>query len=80
MKERYQQNSMWSKVAIPTWWKHSKEISNTREIPKTPFRLAKPNVLFSRDNSNKYGGRMEDKNDAITDDAQKGCVNENKNI
>ena len=32
---------MQSKIPIPTWQKHSKEISNTREYPKKPFRLDK---------------------------------------
>ena len=71
---------MRSKIPITTWRKHSKEISNTREHPKTPFRLARPYVLFSKGNSNGYGGRIADNNDAITDDAQKGCVNGNKNM
>ena len=48
--------------------------------PKTPFRRAKPNVLYSKSNSNEYGRRIADKNDAITDDAQKGCVNGNENV
>ena len=80
VNERYQQKTIQSKIPIPTWRKHSKEISNTREHPKTPFRLAKPNVLFSKGNSNRYGGRMVDKNDAVADDAQKACVNGNKNM
>ena len=59
--------------------KFSKEISNTREHPKT-LRLAKPNIIFSKGNSNGYDGRMEDKNDRVNDDAQKECVNGNKNL
>ena len=55
-------------------------IFNIREHPKTPFRLAKPKILFSEGNFNWYGGRMEDKNDAITDGAQKVCANGNKNM
>ena len=52
---------MRSKIPIPTWQKHSKEISNTRDHPRKHFRLAKPNVFFSKGNSNGYGGRMKDK-------------------
>ena len=77
VNERYQQNNLRSKIPIPTCRKHSKEIFNTREHLKTPFRLAKPNVLFSKGNSNGYGGRIADKNDAIIDDAQKVCANGN---
>ena len=36
-------------------------MSNTREHPKTPFRLGKLNVLFSNCYSNRYGGRIENK-------------------
>ena len=43
---------MQSKIRIPTWRKHPKEVSNTREHPKTPFRLAKPNLLLSKGNFN----------------------------
>ena len=78
VNERYQQNNMLSKIPIPTWRKHSKEMSNTRAHPKTLFRLAKPNVLFSKGNSDGYAGKMEEKNNGITDDAQKRCVNGNK--
>ena len=55
-------------------------IFHIREHPKTPFRLAKPKILFSKGSFNWYGGRMEDKNDAITDSAQKVCANGNKNM
>ena len=71
---------MRSKIPIPTQRKCSKEISNTREHPKTPIRLAKSNVFFPKGNSNGYGGRIADKNDAITDDAQKGYMNGNENM
>lgn len=48
--------------------------------PLTP-RVETSIGLFSKSNSNGYGGWMEDKNEAITDDdAQKWCVNGNKNI
>ena len=77
VNERYQQQSnMQSKKLIPTWQKHSKEISNTREYSKAP-KIAKPNALFSKGNSNGYSGRMEDKNNAIAVDALKRCANEN---
>ena len=61
VNERYQQHNIRSKLPIPIWWKNSKELSNTREHPKTPFRLGKLNVLFSNGYSNRYGGRMENK-------------------
>ena len=50
---------------------------HVENMQKTPFRLAKPNVLFSKGNSNGYGGRIADQNDAIIDDAEKGCANGN---
>ena len=80
VNERYEQNNMRSKLSVPTWRKHSKGIFNTRKHTKTSFRPVKPNVLFSKSNSNEYGGGIADKNDAITDDAQKGCVNGNENF
>ena len=72
-KVTFNQRYLYRHDKIPT------EISNTREHPKT-LRLAKPNIIFSKGNSNGYGGRMEDKNDRVTDNAQKGCVNANKNL
>ena len=58
VNERYQQNNVQSKIPTQTWRGHSKQKSNIREHPKTPFRLAKPNFRFSEGNSNWYGGRM----------------------
>ena len=78
--ERYQQNNMRSKIPITIWWNHSKEISNIKEHPKTPFRLAKLDVLFSKGNSNRYGARIEDKNHSVIDDAQNGCATANKSL
>ena len=71
---------MQSQIPKPTWWKHSKEVPNTREHPKTLFRPVKPNVLFFKGNSSRYGGKIKDKNSVVTDDAQIGGVNGNKNI
>ena len=70
VNKRYQKSNMQSKIPISTWRKYSKETSNTREYPKKPFRPAKPNFLFSKGNSNGYGERIADNNDAITDDPQ----------
>lgn len=59
---------MRSKILVPTWREHSKEICNAREHPEKPFRSATPSFLFTKGNSNKYGERTADKNDAATDD------------
>ena len=42
--------------------------------------LAKPSILFFKGNSSRYGGITADKNDAVTDDAQKGYVSGSENI
>ena len=78
--KRYQQNNMRSKIPITIWQNHSKEISNIKEHPKTPFRLTKSRVLFSIGNSYRYGARIEDKNHSITYDAQNGRVTANKSM
>ena len=56
-----------------------KDLSNTRKHPKTPLRLAKSNVFYSKGYFNRYIERMEDKSNAITNDGQKSRVNRNKN-
>ena len=75
-KKHYQHN-MQSKESIQR--KRSKEVSNTRQHSKIPFRLVKPKIFFSNGNCNGYGGKMEEKCDAITT-AQERCVTGHKKL
>lgn len=55
------------------------KVSNTRQHSKIPFRLVKPKIFFSNGNCNGYGGKMEEKCDAITT-AQERCVTGHKKL